>query len=72
MNKRVKKKNIKNIIKNVQKMTLNENEFLVFKYDENKYRLDFIAEFMQMIRDNVTGRVIGIPNDIKMIKVEEK
>ena len=53
MNKRQIKKKIKYIIDNIQTVNLKENEFLLFRYDQIKYRPQYIAELAEMIRNDI-------------------
>ena len=71
MNKRQNKKKIKNIIDNIQTVNLKENEFLLFRYDQIKYRPQYIAELAEIISKNITGKIVFIPNDLEMKKVSE-
>jgi len=71
MNKRQNKKKIKYIIDNIQTVNLKENEFLLFRYDQIKYRPQYIAELAEMIRNDITGKIVFIPNDLEMKKVSE-
>jgi len=71
MNKRQNKKKIKYIIDNIQTVNLKENEFLLFRYDQIKYRLQYIAELAEIISKNITGKIVFIPNDLQMKKVSE-
>ena len=71
MNKRQNKKKIKYIIDNIQTVNLKENEFLLFRYDQIKYRPQYIAELAEMIRNDSTGKIVFIPNDLEMKKVSE-
>ena len=71
MNKRQNKKKIKYIIDNIQTINLKENEFLLFRYDQIKYRPQYIAELAEIISKNITGKIVFIPNDLEMKKVSE-
>jgi len=71
MNKRQNKKKIKYIIDNIQTVNLKENEFLLFRYDQIKYRPQYIAELAEIISKNITGKIVFIPNDLEMKKVSE-
>ena len=71
MNKRQNKKKIKYIIDNIQIVNLKENEFLLFRYDQIKYRPQYIAELAEIISKNITGKIVFIPNDLEMKKVSE-
>jgi len=71
MNKRQNKKKIKYIIDNIQIVNLKENEFLLFRYDQIKYRPQYIAELAEIISKNITGKIVFIPNDLQMKKVSE-
>jgi len=71
MNKRQNKKKIKYIIDNIQTVNLKENEFLLFRYDQIKYRPQYIAELAEIINKNITGKIVFIPNDLEMKKVSE-
>ena len=76
MNKRQNKKKIKYIIDNIQIVNLKENEFLLFRYDQIKYRPQYIAELAEIISKNITGKIVTgkivfIPNDLEMKKVSE-
>jgi len=71
MNKRQNKKKIKYIIDNIQTVNLKENEFLLFRYDQIKYRPQYIAELAEIISKNITGKIVFIPNDLQMKKVSE-
>jgi len=71
MNKRQNKKKIKYIIDNIQILNLKENEFLLFIYDQIKYRPQYIAELAEIISKNITGKIVFIPNDLQMKKVSE-
>jgi len=71
MNKRQNKKKIKYIIDNIQTVNLKENEFLLFRYDQIKYRPQYIAELAKIISKDITGKIVFIPNDLEMKKVSE-
>lgn len=71
MNKRIHKKKMKFIIDNIQQVKLNENEFLIFRFDENKWKPDYMKLFAQYIKENVSNKVFFVPKDIEMIKGTE-
>ena len=71
MNKRQNKKKIKYIIDNIQTINLKENEFLLFRYDQIKYRPQYIAELAKMISNDITGKIVFIPNDLEMKKFQK-
>jgi len=72
MNKRQNKKKIKYVIDNIQKVNLDEGEFLVFQYDKEKYRFQDIAEMAEYIKKGLTTKVIFLPSDFKMKKVKDR
>jgi len=69
MNKRQNKKKIKYVIDNIQKVVLNDGEFLVFQYDKSKYQ--DIAEMAKYIQKGLTTKVVFLPSDFEMKKVKD-
>lgn len=72
MNKRQSKKRIKCIIDNIQTINLNENEFLLFRYDPKKNSAVDVSTFAKFISKNVTNKIVFVPTDFEMKKVIEK
>jgi hypothetical protein len=71
MNKRIKKKKINQAIKNIQTLILEENEFLVFRFDKEVWNVENIANFAEYIKNKVSNKVIFVPNDMQIIKVKD-
>jgi len=72
LNKRQNKKKIKYILNNIQTINLKENEFLLFRFDTNKWKPKDLADFSQQISENITSKIIFIPSDLEMKKVIEQ
>lgn len=72
MNKRLKKKNLAYLINNIQKVNLQDGEFLVFKFDTNKYTIEQMNRVAKDIRENISAKVLLVPKDLEMLKVKEQ
>jgi len=72
MNKRLKKKNLAYLINNIQKVNLQDGEFLVFKFDTNKYTIEQMNRVAKDIRENISAKVLLVPKDLEMLKVKVK
>jgi hypothetical protein len=72
MNKRIRKKKVNHLIKNIQSLLLKENEFLVFRFNKADWNPQSIEKFAKDIKDKVSNKVIFVPTDINMIKVTEQ
>lgn len=71
MNKRIKKKKIKYIIDNIQKVNLQDNDTLIFRYNDEKYSLEAVSRFAQIISEQVTKKAIFVPKEWDMVKTCE-
>lgn len=72
MNKRIKKKKVKYTVNNIQKLSLNSDEFLVFRFNTKDFRLDEIDKFSKIISARVSNKIVFVPIEFEMIKVCNK
>ena len=71
MNKRQRKKRNKCIIDNIQKINLQEDDVLVFKFD-NQMTHEALERYAEYIKQNVSNKIIFIPKDTELVKVSDK
>lgn len=72
MNKRQNKKKIKYIIDNIQKLTLNENDMLIFKVNINKIKPNVAMKFAEFISEQIPDhKFILIPTGSNLSKKKE-
>ena len=69
MNKRTKKKKLHTIIRDINKVSLKEDEILLIKYDMNTSRPHDLEKFAGHIRSKISNQIFFIPNTWDMQKV---
>ena len=72
MNKRIRKKKINHAITNIQTLLLKEDEFLIFRFDTEKWSPESMDNFSKYIKRVVSEKVMFVPKDIEMVKVKEE
>lgn len=61
MNKRQRKKKLKNIFNDIKVLNLKEGDLLVFKVDTNKVHYSLVARYVEYIREKITTDIVVIP-----------
>ena len=71
MSKRQRKKRNKYIIDNIQKINLQEDDILVFKFN-NKMTHEALKRYAEYIKQNVSNKIIFILKNTELVKVTDK
>ena len=61
MNKRQRKKKLKNIFNDIKVLKLKEGDLLVFRVDTTKVPYPLVARYIEHIREKITTNIVVIP-----------